>query len=526
MKKLTLAVVAFFAVMGAYAQTLQDAQKEIDYENYFKAKQILLKLWADPATANKGDVAYYLGNAFLKSDDADSARIFYKLAYNPESRTPLGYVATGRVALLGKNKVEAKANFDRALQVTKMKNAQIYYEIGDAYFRPEIIDLPLAISNLEAAYNLDNKSTTILLSLGDAYLENSTTDPTMGGKAMSKYEAATDVNKNLAAAWVKQGRLAVRGRIYDQAVETYNKAIAIDPTYAIIYKELAEVYALKKDYAKVTPNFEKYLALSPGDNQARTVLSGLWFNMKEYDKAIEESKKGLAVDPNNYIFHRIVAFSSFELKRYKEGYESTKAFWALPVKKVKDIDYIYSARLASQVGDTAAANGYFITALANDSTNCDLLAEYAKSLYNAKDYKGSIARYNQKKQVCGSLASLDVYYLGRAYNSAGDSILADSTFAEFIQRNPGSPDGYFWRARVNLKLKKAEDFMAFPYYQKYIELASGDAQKNKRNLIEAYDYLGAYYLQKEDKENARTYFNKALELDPADAIAIELMKSL
>lgn len=110
-------------VLGAYAlsaQTLQDAQREIDNENYFKAKQVLFKLIKD-GTVSKNDAAYYLGNAYLKSDDVDSAKVFYQMVFNPDTRTALGYVANGRLALLGKDKVAAKQNFDRALQTSKSK---------------------------------------------------------------------------------------------------------------------------------------------------------------------------------------------------------------------------------------------------------------------------------------------------------------------------------------------------------------------------------------------------------------------
>jgi len=235
-------------VLGAqilFAETLQDAQREIDNENYFKAKQVLFKLLKD-GSVSKNDVAYYLGNAYLKSDDADSAKVFYQMVFNQDTRTPLGYVANGRLALLNKDKLGAKANFDRALQTSKMKNANIYYEIGDAYFRPAIIDLAAAISNFESAYNLDSKNTTIMLALGDAYRENSSTDNTAGGKAMNKYESASETNNALALAWIKIGRLSVRGRMYDQAIESFNKALKIDEKYPVVYKELAEAYCLER----------------------------------------------------------------------------------------------------------------------------------------------------------------------------------------------------------------------------------------------------------------------------------------
>ncbi len=510
-------------VLGAYAlsaQTLQDAQREIDNENYFKAKQVLFKLIKD-GTVSKNDAAYYLGNAYLKSDDVDSAKVFYQMVFNPDTRTALGYVANGRLALLGKDKVAAKQNFDRALQTSKSKNANIFYEIGDAYFRPAVIDLQAAIANFERAFELDAKNTTIILALGDAYLESADG----GGKAMNKYEAASESNGKLAMAWIKTGRLAVRARIYEQAITAFNKALEIDQNYPIVYKELAEAYYLSKQYDKVKPNFEKYIALSPGDNQARTTLASLYFQSKEYDKAIEESNKGLANDATNYIFQRIIAFSNFELKRYKEATEASQKFWDNANKKLKDIDYIYSARIAAQTGDTTAAINYFKTALANDSSNCDLLGEFGKVLFQAKHYNEAIAQYAFKKEKCGKLNSLEVFYLGRSYYHSGDSLMADTTFAEFVTRNPTSPDGYLWRANAHLKIGKLEDYGAVPFYQKYIELTANDPSKYKRNLTDAYLYVGLYYFDKmKDKEQAKSYFTKALELDPASEQATEMMK--
>jgi tetratricopeptide (TPR) repeat protein len=70
-----------------------------------------------------------------------------------------------------------------------------------------------------------------------------------------------------------------------------------------------------------------------------------------------------------------------------------------------------------------------------------------------------------------------------------------------------------------------DEFRAVPYYQKYVELTASDPVKYKRNLTDAYSYLGLYYYEKmKDKEQAKTYFTKALEVDPANEIAAEMMK--
>jgi len=531
MKNVILVALTLFMAAHVSGQTLQDAQRELDNENYFKAKKVLFKLFND-GTTDKAVAAYYLGNAYLKSDDADSAKLFYKMAYKPDSKSALGYVANGRLSLLGKNNVDAKQNFDMALKYSKFKDANIYLEIGDAYFRPNIIDLNAAISNLEEAVKLDGKNTTIMLELGDAYLENSTLDPTMGGKAMTEYQNARDINKNLSIAWIKEGRLDVRGQIYDQAIEAFNKALAIDQNYPVVHKELGEAYYLTKNYDKMISEFQKYIDLSPGDTKARVALLEMLFRNKAFDKCTDEASKGLKSDPNNIDYLRFLLYSNYELKHYKEGSDASNTLFGVANFKPKPRDYIYAARLAAATGDTTRAMNYFKVALSNDSANCDLIGEYAKVLYISKHYDESIKEYLVKKQLCNDkYGAIDMYYVGRAYLILDDSIDADTTFADFINKSPTTPDGYYWRARTNLKIGKLEDFYSYPYYQKYVDLveplAAANPAKYKSNLIEAYDYLGLYFIEKaKDKAKAKEYFQKALELDPNDENTIEFMKQL
>jgi len=525
MKNVILVVVVLFMSAHVFGQTLQDAQRELDNENYFKAKQILLKLLND-GSSNKNEVAYYLGNAYLKSDDADSAKMFYQRVNDPDTKNALNLVAKGRVALLQKNSTEAKQNFDLALKFTKFKNANIYFEIGDAYFRPGIIDLDEAIKDFEAALAIDNKNTSVMLELGDAYLEKSATDPTMGGKAMTEYQNARGINKNLSIAWIKEGRLDVRGQIYDAAIDVFNKALQIDQNYPIVHEELAEVYFYTKQFDKTIAEFKKYVDLSPGDTKAKTKYLELLMRNKAYDKVVEEANKALKLDPNNVDFLRYVIYSDLELKRFQEGSDASKKFFAIPNVKAKPRDITSAAKLAAGIGDTATAMNYFKIALSTDSNNCEMITDYAKVLFNARHYADAINEYAIKKSKC-TMTVVDIYYVGRAYLILDDSINADSTFADLIAKAPTYADGYYWRARTNLKIGKPEDFGALPYYLKYIELQESNAAKYKSNFTEAYDYAGAYYMIKEkDKAKAKEYFGKSLDLDPNDQDAADFLKQL
>ncbi len=529
MKKLILAVVAITFSAGLFAQTLQDAQRELDNESYIKAKRILFKLLSS-GDVMKQDVYYYLGNTYLNSDDADSAKMFYKLSADIDGKTPMGYVATGHLALLNKNMAEAKLNFDRALQLTKMKNASIYFLIGDAYYRPNVIDLRLAMSNLQSAFDLDNKNISATLELGDAYLDSSDRDQSMGGKAMSKYQYARDLNPKLAMAWIKEGRLDMRGRIYDQAITAFKSALEIDPNYAIVYKDLAEAYYSTKQFDKFYENYKKYVELSPGDTKARTWIIEMYMRNKEYDKAIEEANKGLQHDVNNFNFTRYIFRADFERKSYKEGYDVMTKFWQMPGLKPKTEDYVYSAKLAAQMQDTAGAMKYFQTALAGDSLNCDLLGEYGKVLYLMKRYDAAVAQFSLKKANCDpkKFNYSDLFYLGKSYVAILDSVNADTTFAQYISKYPTALEGYYYRAQTQAQFHLgSDDYGALPYYQKVIELGEKNIAAYKAKVIEGYKFLAIYKWTKEkDTPAAKDYLQKILELDPNDPDAPDMMKEM
>lgn len=528
MRRLVLIALVAFVSVSAFAQTLQDAQKEIVNENYFKAKNILYKLLKDPA-ASKPDVYYYLGNAYLKNDELDSAKVFYKLVFDPNTKTALGYVANGRLSLLAKNTADAKLNFDRATQITKSKNASVFFEIGTAYAEIEPGDLKAAETNLEQAFNLDNKNFAIVNAQGDVYNAQSLAgDGAAGGKAMNKYQYASDLDAKASLPHIKQGRIWLNGKVYASAIEEFQKALSIDPTNANVYKELGTAYYLSKQYDKMLENFKKYLDLSPGDCRARLSIILVYWKNKDYEKVAEEAAKGLTCDPNNFVFERYLYYSQYELKRYKEGYEAMTKFWQMQNIETRPTDFTYSAKLASQVGDTAAAMNYFATALKDDSMNCDLLGDYGKILFQAKRYPDAIRQYNLKRANCNKFSNIDLYYLGRAYISVQDSVNADSTFATYMTQYPTTIDGYYWRAQVNVRFKVSkEDYAAYPIYQKLIELAEKNPQANKSKLVEAYQYSAIYLVEKQkDTAGAKAYLQKALELDPNDQLSQDMMKQL
>ena len=86
---------------------------------------------------------------------------------------------------------------------------------------------------------------------------------------------------------------------------------------------------------------------------------------------------------------------------------------------------------------------------------------------------------------------------------------------------PDLPLGYVWRAKSNSYLDpKNEKWLAKPFYELYItKVKPEEAEKNKKDLIEANEYLGYYYFAKKDYVQAKPYWLKVQELDPSNSKA-------
>jgi len=112
-------------------------------------------------------------------------------------------------------------------------------------------------------------------------------------------------------------------------------------------------------------------------------------------------------------------------------------------------------------------------------------------------------------------------------------VKADSAFSK-VQQKATKPvaDVAIRRARVKDLMEPDHNNikgLALPYYQSYVDLTLEKGMpsddRSKRNLVEAYDYIGRYYeYVAKDDAKAQDAYSKALAIDPTDAAAKDFMK--
>ena len=223
--------------------------------------------------------------------------------------------------------------------------------------------------------------------------------------------------------------------------------------------------------------------------------------------------------------------------------------------KVKDTarvipeDYLYlgQAQLKNQQDSLGIIN--VTKALQKDSSKAVILADLAKTYYDAKEYKKAMEtyalanRFNPNAKGAGSLLNFyyhglaSYFYYGEGYtaktNPSKDILVkADSSFATLAKYSPTTYDAYLWRGRVNNLLDSDTEpaGLKLPFYQQYLDSTEAHVDKQtpgvKTKMIEAYNQIAGFAAYKEDKAKAKLYWDKALVFDPQNAIALEGVKSL
>ncbi|MEO1148295.1 MAG: tetratricopeptide repeat protein, partial [Cyanobacteria bacterium J06638_22] len=86
---------------------------------------------------------------------------------------------------------------------------------------------------------------------------------------------------------------------YEEAIAAYEKAIALDETYATPHNNLGIVYRDMKRYEEAIAAYEKTIALDETNAYPHNELGDVYRDMKRYEEAIAAYKKVGELEPNS-----------------------------------------------------------------------------------------------------------------------------------------------------------------------------------------------------------------------------------
>lgn len=527
---------------GAMAQSVEDGLKDLYYGKYQTAKQNLEK--AITAKPTEDRAYYYLGIAELGLENKDAAAAAFTKGLTAVPNSPLLTAGMGRIDLLNGKTAEAKQKFEAASTATEGRNGDVARAIADA--NSEIMggDRGFALATMEKLLNNEGRkkrqqyeaTPADYIELGDAYRylggEN-------GGKAISAYERALELDANNAEAVMKQGLVNYNARLLQQAVTDWTKATNMDANYAPAYFELYQFYVTPKknqlSWENAATYLQKYIdAIGDGGDKVENAynLAAIAFYQKRYDEAVQKGQSALPTlnADQKGRFIRLIGDAylqkgdSLNAQKVMEDYIKVAGDDKLVANDFKLLSAIYGKLTPSDSATDAQYDslaGIYLERYAELDTAKDheTYRGIAETFKDMRNYSKTAKWYGKTLETKDNPRAIEDHFFKGVYEYyAAEYSKADSTWSAFSAKYPDQANGYYWRGMSNFALdQQAKEGKAKEPFEKYLTMVKPeDEAKSKRFLTNVYTYMMLYYYNLDDKTNMQPFMDKLTAIDPAN----------
>lgn len=525
-----LVLTALFLSGTMGAQTIEEGKKFMYYERYQSAKEVFKKLIA--ANPNNTVAIYGLGIAIMAQGEYAAkslaeAKELYRKALETNPNNPLLIAGMGHIELHEGKSQDARNRFETALSITQNKDMDVLLAVGRANsdFDNKFGDPKYAIEKLKiVAANKKIKEPAVYIQMGDAY--RMLMD---GGNAQTAYQTALDMDPSYARASYRIGKIyQTQGQGQEEIyMKYYNEAIAKDPAFAPVYKNLSDLY-YSTDVTKSAMYLDKYLANTDDDPKNCFYKASMKYAQGLFKESIAAADQCISATPNPYPnLYGLEGFAYFKLGdsvKARENFE--KYLQTQAPEKIGPGDYsMYSETLLKFPGNEVLASTYIEKAVAADSTELGkvgLLKTIATKYESQKKFKEAADWYKKILNVRKEVKKTDLYNAGYNYFRAGDYQSSINIFNIYTEKFPDDIFSYYMIGKSYWAIDSTmEQGLANPSFEKAIQVGQVDKVKNKNQLIGSYKYFVAYYANiKKDKATAIAYCDSVLAIDPADAEAL------
>jgi tetratricopeptide (TPR) repeat protein len=226
---------------------------------------------------NTPDVFLQLGNAYMKNHDYAAALAPLKHASDLGLDTPVLHQLLGYALLAEGYPAEAIPHLkiiqdDAALGIAELQNNQPAE----------------SVTNLQAALAKSPDDPDLLL-----YLSRAAT--ALSGQSLDRLLAVAPAS---ARAHQAAGQTDFEMKLYLDAVQEYQKAIALRPDLPGLHLELGQVYAANSEWAEAEEQFRAEAKLQPGSAEAAYRLGNALLQEGKMKEAVKELRLSDALRPD------------------------------------------------------------------------------------------------------------------------------------------------------------------------------------------------------------------------------------
>lgn len=328
----------------------------------FKMYDSAEKLYKDAIEKTTHSEYFYnkIGDLALRNKDIETTAQCYRqvLEANPLNRTVLVKLATILQTYFPDNTDEAIDCYEKLLEFD-IDTAQIYYELGHLYMSKE--DKINSVSAFKLAVEKEPENPFFNNSLGYAYAKAELYDD-----AIEHYQKAIAINPD--PEWTSIVCQAL-GSIYaenkgnsEAAISTYQAGIILDPQNYDLYIALGDIYMADYDLDKAIRSYCDAITLKPEEFRAYSKVGiALW--EKDYlEEALVAYHKAVELNPENeYAQNNLGILYLDGLADAEEALEYFEE--AIALNPNYTLAYFNAGRASQEMGFTNDAANYYQMAI-------------------------------------------------------------------------------------------------------------------------------------------------------------------
>jgi len=117
-------------------------------------------------------------------------------------------------------------------------------------------------------------------------------------QAIEQFDKAIALDPSLAMAYVNRSLVYINLGEHQRAIQDTDKAIELDPSIAIAYVNRSAAYLNLGQYQRAIQDADKAIELDPSIAIAYVNRSGAYSNLGQYQRAIQDADKAIELDPS------------------------------------------------------------------------------------------------------------------------------------------------------------------------------------------------------------------------------------
>ena len=562
---LVLGVLLLAGLAGApaavEAQSVGAARQAYDAGNYDEAVSILRAVLSNGK--KNTDAHYLLGMTLKRQGHLDEAYSEFEIAVDQQKKNhdarfelSLQEIRMGRFE-------DAQKSIEEGLKRTKDKDARFFYAQGQLAIAQE--DLRTAEVQFTRARSIDAQNPLYVRGLGDVYearnvwglaitnyrqalaMQPDSPDAAMihyrigqlhfkarqWNESYAAFQKTTELDPTLKDAWYQQGYIQYVAERYPLVVEPIEQFVALDQTNAEAYFMLAESFNKTQRIKMAVPHYMKTIELDPGRVEAYLPMGDGLVAEGRYMEAVEAYREAVMQNADNAELHFSLGWvqTQPEVGQYDEGIVNLKK--SIDLDGSSEKPYIQLALVYFDQEKYGEAIPVLEAAIKVNPNDQNPYAYYGRSYIAQGQYAQAVTAVKAVLEPAIQAAEdertritlSNVYYnLGREIYGASREAERDQRPAIYaasldMYRAKVAHDNTDYFAFLNMGitgLVAQNGAVARDALLSALNLRTAEAEEDPTSILQPLKYLGTAYLILEDFGNARTTFQRVLEIDPTD----------